>query len=139
MLGQAISKIQDEMDKNKDDQYIQVIGNMLLKQLEVNPKIADKIVAGEKTIAKSIDAMAQEAKKKQKNNRAMFTSTEGFAIVMRYYGVDIFMGVDLAAGPDYTEVNGQVIPNPNIAPPDQKKDVSKPAAFSLDLDALLGS
>ena len=133
MLDKAKEKITAEMEKNKDDQYIQVIGNMLLQQLAVNPKIADKIIAGEKTIAKSIDAMAQEAKKKQRNGRAMLTDAEGFGIVLKYYGIEVRMGIDLATGPDYTAVNGQVTSNP----PGQKKDVSKPAAFSLDLDDLL--
>ena len=137
MLGQAISKIQNEMDKNKGDQYIQVIGNMLLKQLEINPKIADKIIAGEKTIAKSIDAMAQEAKKKQRNGRAMLTDAEGFAIVLKYYGIDVCMGVDLGTGPDYSVTNGQVIPNQNFSRQAPKLDTSKPAAFKLDLDDLL--
>ncbi|MEN6325818.1 MAG: hypothetical protein ABFD18_06390 [Syntrophomonas sp.] len=123
MLEQAINKIKTEMDKNKNDSYIQVIGEFLLQQLKVNPVAADKIMAADKTIAKSIDAMATEARKKAKGNRAMLTDAEGYAIVLKYFGIE---------GP----VNVPVAPvtTPQADPvPEKKADVG----FNVKLEDLL--
>jgi hypothetical protein len=88
MLEQAIKKINDEMEKSKDDAYVQVIGKFLLQHLEERPNSAEKIMAADKTIAKSIDAMAAEAQKRAKGNRAMLIDAEGYAIVLKYFGIE---------------------------------------------------
>lgn len=87
-MQEAINKLRVEMDGNKDNSYIQVIGNFLLQHIEANPDCAKKITAGDKSIAKSLDAMAAEARKKQHNGMAMLTDAEGFAIVLKYFGVE---------------------------------------------------
>jgi hypothetical protein len=132
-IDKAVEKIKSEMERDKDDDYIHVIGKFLLQQLEANPKIAEKIVANDKTIAKSIDEMAREARKKAKNNRAMLTDAEGFAIVLRYYGVDVCTGTELANSPDYSAVDGNVGPNPKTKPITEKKVVD----FDVRLEDLL--
>ena len=87
MFEQAITKLETEMKKNKDDAYIQVIGDFLRKYLETNPDAAEKIMADEKTIARSIDEMTNVARKKSKKNRAMLTDAEGYEIVLEYFGI----------------------------------------------------
>lgn len=87
-MQEAINKLRVEMDGNKDNSYIQVIGDFLLQHIEANPDCAEKITAGDKSIAKSLDAMAAEARKKQHNGIAMLSDSEGFSIVLKYFGVD---------------------------------------------------
>lgn len=88
MLNDAIKKLQTEIDANKDDKSIEVIGNFLLKHLESSPESAKKVLADGKTITKSYDEMANVARKQAKNNRAMLTDEEGFDVVLKYYGIE---------------------------------------------------
>lgn len=88
MFDQAIQKIKTEMDQSKNDAYIQVIGEFLLQHIEANPAAAEKILTKDKTIAKSIDEMATKARKKAKGNRAILTDAEGYAVVLKYFGID---------------------------------------------------
>jgi len=86
-MQEAIKKLQAEMDSSKNNPYVKVIGEFLIKHIEANPASADKMLDADKTIAKSLEAMKNEAKKKQHNGMAMLTDTEGFAIVLKYFGV----------------------------------------------------
>lgn len=88
MQSEAIAKIKAEMDGNKNNPYIQVIGDFLLRHLEANPEAAEKIMAADKTIGKSLDAMRNEARKKQHKGMAILTDAEGFAIVLNYFGIE---------------------------------------------------
>lgn len=88
MKAEAIAKLKAEMDGNKNNPYIKVVGEFLLRHLEANPNNAEKIMAADKTIAKSLDAMKEEARKKQHNGMAMLTDAEGFAIVLKYFGIE---------------------------------------------------
>lgn len=87
MLSDAISKLNTEMNASKDNPYIKVIGDFLIRHLENNPDDAEKIIVADKTIGKSLDAMKAEAKKKQRNGMAMLTDAEGLAIVLKYFGI----------------------------------------------------
>lgn len=84
----AISKIKTEMDGNKNNPYIQVVGGFLLQHLDANPAAAEKILAADKTIAKSLDAMRKEAEKKKVGNCAVLTDQEGFEVVLKYFGIE---------------------------------------------------
>ncbi|MDO3680408.1 hypothetical protein [Paenibacillus ehimensis] len=87
MSAEAIAKIEAEMKANQDDSYIQYIGQFLLQRIETNPDDAAKLASKDKTIAKSLEAMKGEAMKKQKNGMAMLTPDQGFAIVLKYFGI----------------------------------------------------
>jgi hypothetical protein len=88
MPTNAIQKLQAEITASNNDAYTKVIGEYLILHLGKNHQDADKILAADKTIAKSIDAMATAAKAKQKNGRAMLTDPEAYAIVLNYFGID---------------------------------------------------
>lgn len=88
MQAEAIAKLQSEMDGNKNNHYIQVVGAFLLRHLEANPQDADKIMTADKSIAKSLDIMKEEARKKQSGGVAVLSDAEGFAIVLRYFGIE---------------------------------------------------
>ena len=87
-MSEAINKIKTEMEANKNNSYIQVVGGFLLQHLEVNPADAEKILTDDKTIAKSLDEMSKVAQKKKVGNCAVLTNQEGFEVVLKYFGID---------------------------------------------------
>lgn len=87
MQEKALEKIKTEMEQNKDNAYIQVVGNYLIKFLNKNPGTAEKFLTEGKTIAKSLEAMRKEANKKTEDNFAMFTLEEGLEIVLIYFEI----------------------------------------------------
>lgn len=87
MLQEALRKLQKEIADEKGIGYIEAVGAMLIDHVRQNPHHAPLIVAEDKSIAKAIDAMANEARKRAKNNRAYLTDAEGLGIVLAYYGV----------------------------------------------------
>lgn len=88
MSAEAIAKLKKEIDDNKKNPYVKVIGDFLIGHLEQHPADAERILAADKTIAKSLNAMKEEARKKQHNGMAMLTDAEGFAVVLKYFGID---------------------------------------------------
>jgi len=92
MIEKAIEKIKAEMEKNKDDGNVKVIGDFLLKQIEINKDAAAGILQEEKTILKSIDEMQKEAlakvKKKTGTQCIAMDPVEGFKIVMKYFSFE---------------------------------------------------
>ena len=92
MIEKAIEKIKAEMEKNKDNGNVQVIGNFLLKQIDINKDAAAGILQEGKTILKSIDEMQKEAlakvKKKTGTQCIAMDPVEGFKIVMKYFSFE---------------------------------------------------
>lgn len=87
MLENAIKKLKTEMEQNKNNSYIQVVGGYLLQHINTNPQDAEKILVADKTIAKSLEAMRTEASKKKVGSCAVLTDQEGFAVVLRYFDI----------------------------------------------------
>ena len=83
----AISKLRSEMDQNKTNHYVQVVGEYLINYINAHPEAGVKIMVAGKTIGKSLDVMKAEARKNQVNGCGMFTPDEGFAIVMKYFDI----------------------------------------------------
>lgn len=88
LIEKAVSKIKTEMDQNKNNSYIQVIGGFILQHLDENPGDAERILTEGKTIAKSLDEMRKAAEKKKVGNCAVLTDQEGFEVVLKYFGID---------------------------------------------------
>jgi hypothetical protein len=86
-MQKAIDKIKVEIDKEKNS-YVQVIGEFLIGHLEKNPGDAEKILAADKTIWKSLDEMKKVAEKKKVGNMAVLTPVEGFGAVLKYFGIE---------------------------------------------------
>ena len=116
----AKAKLQSEMTQNNANSYIQVGGGFLLQHLAENPQDAEKILAADKTIGKSLEEMWKQAEKKQAKRSAIFTPQEGFTIVMKYFGID-------ATIPEVPKVNA-----PTPAPVEPTKN-----NFDVNLDDLL--
>lgn len=88
MLQNAISKLKTEMEQSNNNPYIQVVGEFLLKHLVSNPGSAELINNPDKTIGGSLDAMKKEAEKKKVGSCAVLTDDEGFAVVLKYFGIE---------------------------------------------------
>lgn len=98
-IANVVAKLNSEMDQHKNDSYVQVVGSYLVAHLDKYPQDAAKIAADEKTIVKSLDEMKKAASKKKVGNCAVLAPQEGFAIVMKYFGI--------------TESDGLVVPAPH--------------------------
>lgn len=87
MVSEAINKIKEEI-KNGNNPYITVIGEFLINHLEVNPGAAESILNKDKSIIQSLGEMKKVAEKKKVGNCAILTDEEGFAIVLKYFGIE---------------------------------------------------
>jgi hypothetical protein len=85
MLVQARAKLQAEIDGNKDNDFVNYIGQFLLTRLENNPEDAEKILDPGKTVQTCMSEMAAVAKEKA----AMLTDREAFSIVLNHFGIDV--------------------------------------------------
>lgn len=122
MLEKAIKKLESEIKQNNSDPYIKVIGDFLIQHVNNNPLDSEKILFEEKTISKSLDEMTSVAKKKAVKGRAMLMDQEGFAIVLKYYGID---GVVKAVAPPIA-----VESTPPIVQP---KELEKKTSIGFDV------
>lgn len=95
----AKAKLQSEMTQNTTNSYIQVVGGFLLQHLTENPQDAEKILTADKTIGKSLKEMENAARKKKVDNCALLTDQEGFAIVLKYFGITTAPTTARAAAP----------------------------------------
>ena len=130
MIQKATEKIKSEMESNKDSS-IQVIGEFLLKQIEININAAKAIVKEGKTIKGSMEYMRNEAEKKVKEKKGVqmvaLSPEEGFRIVMKYFGFEAVQ--DKIIEYELQEIEAKH----NIKPETNKKDISD----DLNLDELL--
>lgn len=97
MIQQALQKIQAELAEKPNDKYAQVIGGFLMKHLREHSEHAQYILTEGKTITGSLNAMREEARKHQKNGVGVLTDEEGFAVVLKYYGINPHGTVPAAA------------------------------------------
>lgn len=97
MIENASAKLKTEMDSNKNNPYIHVVGEFLLQHLNQNPQDAEKILVEDKTIGKSLNEMRKVAEKKKAGNCAVLTPPEGFKVVLEYFGIKGAVPPDMSA------------------------------------------
>jgi len=127
-MSDAITKLKTEIEQNKSNSYVQVVGEFLLGHLDKHPQDAEKILAKDKTIANSLDEMRKAASKKKIGNCAMFTPAEGFAIVLKYFGIESTVDITVPAA--------VVDPKPIVTPAPKLKTKSA-VDFDVSLDDFL--
>lgn len=87
-MEEARKKIEAEMAANAANPAIHLIGKMLLQHLRTNPGAASAILAKDKTLKGSYDAMRDEARKHHNHGGgAVLTDEEGFNMVLNYFGI----------------------------------------------------
>lgn len=82
MIEKAREIIIEEMNKNP---YAKIIGQYVLKHIELNDSAAEKIVSGEKTIMLSLKEMEKEARKVAIQGCGVLAGEEAFKIVGKYF------------------------------------------------------
>lgn len=85
MAYQAIIKINEEMQKDPDDEYIEAIGQYVIDKCSSDAN-ADLVMAEGKTLAGCLAAVESYAKTKAKHNKAVLKDSEVFEQVDRYFG-----------------------------------------------------
>ncbi|NHN33520.1 hypothetical protein [Paenibacillus agricola] len=110
MPAKAIEKLRTEMT-GSNNPYVPMVGEFLIKHLQSNPDDSSKILNIDKSIAKSMQAMQAEAKKKQVGGMAVLSDAEGFAIVLKYFGVgemvEAVPAVDTAGTPTQEDIDAE--------------------------------
>ncbi|WP_281885624.1 hypothetical protein [Paenibacillus sp. YYML68] len=89
MLKEALNKLQAEVTAKPKDKYVAVVAAFLMNHVRSNPQHAELILAQGKNIEGSVSAMKEEARKQQQNGVGVLTDEEGFATVLKYYGVAV--------------------------------------------------
>jgi len=88
MNERAIDKIRDEMAAAPENTYVQFVGNYLTDHLKKHPSDAAAILSDGKTIAGSLKAMEDYARKQPRSgNCAVVTPEDGYRIVREYFGI----------------------------------------------------
>lgn len=99
MIERAIEKIKQEINSQKNNLYVQVIGDYLLKQIEINRDAAKKICSENKSIEKSIKEIEKIARKESKSNTLVLSENGIYKIIRDYYKFeavqDRFIGLEL--------------------------------------------
>lgn len=88
MLEKTIAKIKREMNKGKKNLYIQVIGDYLLKQIELNKEAMKKICSENNSIEKSIKEIEKIARENSINGSLVISENGIFKIIREYYNFE---------------------------------------------------
>ena len=82
----AMDKLRDELAGNPS-KYVQVVGEYLTDYLLRHPEAEGAILAEGKSVAGSLKAMEDEARKQKSGNVAVLDDATAFGIVLKYYGL----------------------------------------------------
>lgn len=86
-MEKAIKKITDEMNKSKAA-YIQVVGELLLDRVKVDPVAAEAVMDQKKTIQGAVDEMRKAAEKVKVGNVGVIAPDEATAIIFEYFCIN---------------------------------------------------
>jgi hypothetical protein len=89
MSAEAIQRIRNEMDSEKNNPNIRVIGEFMIQYVGQNPGAADKVCTNGKFLTGAYKAIEDYAKKKPRNGNCVAVAPdEGFEQVLKYFGID---------------------------------------------------
>lgn len=114
----AIAKIDAEIEKEKGNRILEIIGEFLINLVTATPDAAEKLLDEKKNLKGAYEAMRNEARKYQKDGCAVLTDDEGFEVICGYYGLEYYSG------------GGKIVPE-NVP------DVNAVTALDIELDDLL--
>lgn len=118
----AIAKINEEMQKNADDPYTEVIGHYIIDRCE-SEITAEKVAAEDKTLAGAMKAILQKASAVKKGSVAVLLPEIVFGEVDRYFGLPTDLSAQQAA----------FRPSASLGLPEYRK----PEQIVLDLESFL--
>ena len=85
MHMQAVERINQEMQKNPTDKYMEIIGQYIIDRC-ANDDDGAKVAEAGKTLAGAMGAVLEKAKSSKRGNVAVLLPEEVFAAVDRYFG-----------------------------------------------------
>lgn len=114
----AIAKIDAEIEKEKGNRILEIIGEFLINLVTANSDAAEKLLDEKKNLKGAYKAMRNEARKYQKDGCAVLTDDEGFEVICGYYGLEYHSG------------GGKIVP-------EKASGVKAATALDIELDDLL--
>ena len=87
MIEQAIAKINEEMQKDPSNSYLEIIGQHVIDQCG-NENVANAVMNEKKTLAGAMKEVMTVAKTKTHGNYAVLTDDEVFEIVEKYFKIE---------------------------------------------------
>lgn len=114
----AIAKIDAEIEKEKGNRILEIIGEFLINLVTANSDAAANLLDEKKNLKGAYEAMRNEARKYQKDGCAVLTDDEGFEVICGYYGLEYHSG------------GGKIVP-------EKASDVKAATALDIELDDLL--
>lgn len=92
MLQKIIDTIEAELEKNKDNRMMRLIGDYVIAQCEKSSAAAEAVSAAldnEKTIGGAVKAMEDKARENAGSGASagFLTDEEGYNIVKEYFGI----------------------------------------------------
>lgn len=89
MLADAIQRIENEIDSEKSNPNIKVIGEFMIRYIQQNPSAADVVCTNGKFLSGAYKAIEDYAKKKPRHGNCVAVSPdEGFEQVLIYFGIE---------------------------------------------------
>lgn len=86
-MEEAIKKINDEMQKDPNNTYMEIIGHYLIDRATAEPMVAAAINEPKKTLKDAMDKVMESAKKKKQGNVAVLTPDQVFEVIDDYFGL----------------------------------------------------
>lgn len=89
MLADAIQRIENEIDSEKNNPNIKVIGEFMIQYIHQNPSAADVVCTNGKFLSGAYKAIEDYARKKPRHGNCVAVAPdEGFEQVLKYFGIE---------------------------------------------------
>ena len=85
-MDEALKKINEEMQKNPDDLYTEIVGHYIIDRCG-DQSVAAKVAKPDKSLSGAMGMIMRAARNKTKSNVAVLTPAEVFGAVDRYLGI----------------------------------------------------
>ncbi len=86
MLEQAITKINEEIEKENNNHMVQFFGQYILSELEEHPEYAERILQEGKSVLKATKDLERYALSKRTGAMAYVPDPDGYAIILQHFG-----------------------------------------------------
>lgn len=133
MLADAIQRIENEIDSEKSNPNIKIIGEFMIQYIQLNPSAAAVVCTNGKFLSGAYKAIEDYARKKPRHGNCVAVSPdEGFEQVLKYFGIEHNSHTGAV-------IQSKFLSEANMASSEDKTSygAGESAEFSLDLLDLL--
>lgn len=129
-MQEAISKIQEEMEKFKSNPLAQVLGKYLVEECMSSEVVAKSVIKNEKTLDDLADRIKAYAKKKATGGMAMLPKEEVYGEALKFYGTK---GTVSKNPKNVKEPAKSVAKKANVKPKDNQLEKGQVTFFDLEM------